>query len=79
MNALGDLRAERSCRNFLAGEIAKRQKQIVDAVSAPGLVAGFQPLKLTLDVVYGLGVEQFTELCVTNELAELRLVDRQCL
>ena len=63
--------------NFFEREIAESQQQVVHAVRRSGAVVGREPLQLSLDVVDGVGVEQLAKLGVAQELAELRLVDRQ--
>ena len=51
----------------------------MDGVRGPGVIAGLQTLKLPLERVHRLDVEELAQLGVAEELAQLRLIDRQCL
>ena len=76
-HARGDVHGDRSLADFVFREIPERQEHVVDAVGALHVVLRIQPLKLPLDRVHRLRVEQLAELGVAEQVAQLRLVDRE--
>ncbi len=72
-------RHRRARGNLLRAEIAEVQQQVVDAVNRARAIALVELLQLPLDVGHRVGVEQLAELGFTEQLAKLRLIDRECL
>ncbi len=60
---------------FGAGEVAEAEEEVMDTVEGAGAVGVGEGLKLFLGFLDGVEVEEFTEISVAEELAELVLVD----
>ena len=60
---------------FFAREIAEAQEQIVDSVGGAGASGLGERLQLLLDLGDGVGVEQFAQVGVAEQIAELLLID----
>ena len=58
-------------------EVANREQHVVDGVCAPGAMSRFEPLELPFDRLHRAGVEQLAQLGVAEQLAQLRLIDRE--
>ena len=56
-------------------EIAEHEQEIVDGVGRLSRVPRVQALELTFDRVNRSRIEQFAQLGISKELAQLRLVD----
>ncbi len=63
--------------DLVTRKVADAQQQVVDAIHAPRPVVCIEMLQLPLDVRHDVGVEQFPQLRIAEQLAELLLVDRQ--
>ena len=69
---------ERTSGSELSGrQIAQPEQQIVNRVSAPGVIARVEMLELPLNGVDDRRVEQFAKLRLAQQLAQLRMIDRQ--
>ena len=64
-------------RDFRGGEIAQTEQQVVNAIHRSRMVGGVELLRLRFHFGKRIGVEQLAQLDVPQQLAKLRLVDRQ--
>ena len=75
----GDLWRDDAAQEFGAVEVAKAEEEVVDAVHGAGAVVGCEQLELLLGFFDGVEVEQFAEVGVAKQFAELVLVYGECL
>src|SRR6185436_1078034 len=67
----------RACRDLVRAQIAEAEQEVVDRIGGARLVALVEVLQLELRLLEGLGIEQLAQLRLAEELAQLRLIDRQ--
>ena len=65
----------RAFADLVERQIAKRDQHVVNSVDRLHAILFVESLKLALDRVHRIGIEQFAKLGVADELAKLRLVD----
>ena len=75
----GRIRHRAARLQFRRGEIADPNEEIVQPVAGPHPVLVIEMLKLTLDLVQCVRIEQLAQLRVAKQFAQLALIDRECL
>ena len=70
-------RKARAFGEFFAGEIAETQQQIVHAIERPRFVCFRCMLQLFFGFFDGVDVEQFAQIGIAEQLAQLVLIDAQ--
>ena len=76
-DARGNVSGQRPITQLGLCQISDRQQHVVHGVRTLDAVARINPLKLPFDGIHRLGVQEFAQFGVAQQLAELRLIDRQ--
>ena len=61
--------------DFVAGEIAEAEEEVVDCVGGAGALIFAEELEVGFDFRDGDGVEEFAEVGFAEEVGKLRLID----
>ena len=61
--------------DFVAGEVAEAEEEVVDRIGGTGALIFAEELKVGFDFRDGDGVEEFAEVGFAEEFLELRLID----
>jgi hypothetical protein len=62
-------------RQFIAGEVAEAEEEVVQAIGRSRSERVDEALLLLFDLGHGVAVEEFAEICFAEQLAELVLID----